>query len=128
MASVTRWTFEDLTTSETYIFPINPVDATIPSITKTLVYSNTSAPNGKAIAFEGRDEVQKGSFTGKILSEQQYNDFETWANKRHQLIMTDDLGRAYSIYITDISFKRLRRSSNFWLHDYTVNFIIVDWD
>lgn len=122
-----RWTLEDESTLDEYTFEMNPDTAKIPGITKTINYENTSAGPGRAIIFEGRDEVPKGSFGGKILSEQQYNDMKSWSNRRHQVLLTDDLGREFSIYITDIDFNRLRRAGNPWYHDFTVNFTILDW-
>lgn len=122
-----KWKFDDLTDSSTYTFEINPNEGGSPQYKKTIQTANTAAPDGKTLIFEGRDEAQQLTFSGTILSQAQYDAMVTWFNKRHQVRITDDLNRAYMVYITSFEPKRVRAVHYPYKHTYTVNYIVVDW-
>lgn len=121
------WVFTDLTDASTYSFPINPKDDGSLQYEKSIVYQNTSAPDGKTIIYEGRDTPNTTSFSGTILTEDQYNAMVEWFSKRHQIQVVDDLGRTFSIYITKFNPKRKLSRTYPWRHDYTVEYTILDW-
>lgn len=124
-----KWIFTDPSgaTPSTYTFDVNPQTDDVPPFRKTILYENTSAPDGKALVFEGRDEVRKGKFSGVIFTEAEYNTFVSWWEKRNQIDVTDDLARERTIIIESFSPKR-RRSVHFpWCHDYELTYTIVDW-
>jgi len=125
--ALVRWKFTDPVNLDEYEFEINPSAGGSPAIQKTFQYQNTSAPDGKTIIFEGRDQVQKIEFSGRLLSEAQYTAFETWANKRYQVQIEDDLGRSFYIIIESFTPTRVRRRSHPWTHDYSISATIVDW-
>jgi hypothetical protein len=126
--TVVRWTFTDPVTSASYEFEINPKEGGTPTQEKTMAYANTAAPNGRVLAFEGRQKQQEGQFTGLVLSQDQYDAMHEWFDKRYQIYMTDDLNRTYTIYITRLEEKRIRSATKPWKHEYTVNYFIMDWD
>jgi hypothetical protein len=125
--AIVRWTFEDPSTSEVYVFPINPSDGGSPSYEKNFVYENTSAPDGKVIVFQGRNNPVKGTFSGTILHKEQYDAFVDWFNKKNQIYITDDLGRNFSIIIESFKPSRQRAVHFPWKHSYQVDYTIVDW-
>lgn len=125
---VVRWEFTDPVTLESYEFEINPSEGGSPASKKNLSYINTAAPEGRALAFEGRSAVKTGSFKGTILTEAHYNAIEYWFNKRNQIYMTDDLGRTTTIYVTDFEPRRVRSVQHPWKHEYSVNYAVIDWD
>lgn len=112
---------------ETYILPVNPNEGGSPGFKKTINFQATSAPDGKTLMFEGRDEVQTLEFSGVILTEAQYNAFIYWWKKRHQIHITDDLGRQFWAYITMFDPKRERAHNYPWKHSYTAAATVVDW-
>lgn len=122
-----RWTFYDPTGPTTYNFPINPNEGGSPELRKTISYQNTSAPDGKVLVFEGRDSPPTMSFSGTLLTEAQYEAFETWFQKRRQIKITDDLDREYWIYITSYAPKRVRARNYPWKHTYQIEATIIDW-
>jgi hypothetical protein len=124
---VTRWTIYDPTNATTTAFEVNPSEGGTPARKKTITYQNTSAPNGKVIVFEGRDEPQAIKFSGTILYESQYTQFLNWFNTRHQVLLTDDLNRQYWIYITSFDATRQRAVQHPWKHSYNIEATIVDW-
>lgn len=124
---VNRWTFEDPNTLETYTFAINPNEGGSPQYSKKFEYRNTSAPDGKVIVFEGRDDPQTIEFSGTLLTQAQYDAFVTWWDKRYQVKITDDLGREFWIEIESFSPKRERAVHYPYKHSYTIKAIIVDW-
>jgi len=127
MAAVVRWKFDDLTTLATYTFEINPASGGSPSFEKNLVYENTLAPNGHALIYEGQDPVRELTWEGVILTQTHYQTYVDWWDKRHQIKLTDDLGRQYVIYIKSFQPKRERAVHYPWKHSYTVTAVILDW-
>lgn len=125
--AVVKWTFNDPTMSETYVFDINPNTGGTPAQEKNMTYVNTAGPDGRVLAFEGRQKPQEGVFSGTILTEEQYNAMLYWFTKRNQIYMSDDLGRVFTIYITKFDSKRVRAVSHPWKHDYTCSYVILDW-
>lgn len=127
MADLQRWTFYDTVTTETYTFEINPNDGGTPAYVKHVTYVNTTAPDGKALMFEGAREAQVLEFAGTILYETQMTAMRTWWDKEHQLLLTDDLGRQFHIIITDFTPKRVRNAQRPWKHTFTVKATVIDW-
>lgn len=123
---VTKWQFWDPIASETYVFPINPNAGGTPTRAKSLAIEKTAAPDGKAILFEGREDPRKISVSGAILEEAELNAFYAWYDKRHQVRLTDDLGRQFWVYITNFSATRDRRQSHPWHHSYQMEMTILD--
>jgi len=122
-----KWRFDDLTDSTSYVFEINPNEGGSPQYKKTIQTSNTAAPDGKTLIFEGRDEPQQLTFSGTILSQAQYDAMVTWFNKRHQIQITDDLSRQFMVYITGFEPKRVRAVHFPYKHTYTVTYTVLDW-
>lgn len=122
------WVLKDLSQDpdEVYNWQVNPNEFSLP-YQKTLSYSNTAAPDGRVLIYEGRDEVQKIQFSGVILEQDQYEDLVYWFNKRHQLQLIDDLGREMFVYITSFSTQRKRSVQYPWRHTYNGEMIILDW-
>lgn len=125
--ALVRWEFEDPVTLDTYEFEVNPSAGGTPSYTKNFAYRVPAAPDGKVIVFEGRDPAKTIEFSGRLLTEAQFNAFVTWWDKRYQVNVTDDLGRTFSILIQSFNPTRVRRRSHPWTHDYSVEATIVDW-
>lgn len=123
---VVRWTLHDPVLSETWEMQVNPNDGGTPDNGKTVNYSNTAAPDGKTLVYEGRDAVQTLDWTGIILTQEHYDTYIYWFAKRRQLLLTDDLGRETWIYLTKLTPKRKRATGIPWKHDYTVNAIVLD--
>lgn len=125
---VVKWTFYDPSEDESYVFGINPNDDGLPGYQKNFSYQNTSAPDGKVLMMEGREEPRQGSFSGVSLDEAQHLAFITWYKKRNQIEVTDDLGRTFPIVITSYEPKRRWTRNHPYKHDYTMSYVVVDWD
>ena len=124
---VVKWEFYDPIVLETYTFHINPNSGGSPAYRKNIAYQNTSAPDGKVLIFEGKDHPGEMEFSGVILEEAQLTAFQTWWQKRRQVRLTDDLGREYWIYITELETTRRWSLHYPWRHDYSVKATILDW-
>lgn len=123
--TVTRWTFTDPTDSTTYTFEINPESGGSPEYDKTLTTENTTAPGGAVLIYEGADPPLISSFDGKILSLAHYQALLLWWRKRWPVVMTDDLGRSQTIYIKKFSPKRRRAASHQYLHDFSLEYVVL---
>lgn len=122
------WIFRDLHQAEPveYTWEVNPREFDI-GFRKQIQYESTSASDGRALLYEGRDEVKRVTFSGTILTEDQYDMMMLWFNKRYQMQLQDDLGRLFSIYIVSFQPKRQRSNGYPWKHEYTCEAIILDW-
>lgn len=128
MADLVRWSFYDPLTLETYVFEINPKQGGSPGVQKAIGYQKPAGPGGRMIVFEGMDEAQVLAWEGTILTQEHYEALYTWAKKRYQIEMTDDLGRHYWVYISKFVPTRVRAASHRWKHTYTAEAPIVDWE
>lgn len=124
---VVRWRFEDPVTLEVHTFEINPTEGGSPSHRKTISGQAAAAPDGKALLFEGREQVQTLEWSGAILTQQQFEAFDEWSRKRHQINVVDDLRREFSIIITSFEPTRVRSRQYPWRHTYRMQATIVDW-
>ena len=121
--AVVKWTFTDPVTSAVYSFHVNPREGGSPQYKKTINTQNTTA--GNTLVFEGVDEPKTGSFQGVVLELAHYQALVAWFSKRYPIIMTDDLGRSQTIYITEFAPKRERARSHPYKHSYTVNYVVL---
>lgn len=121
-----RWIFTDQATNDTWTFEINPNTDGSPQLKKQVSFQSTAASDGTLILFEGRDQPTTMSFGGTILTQTQYNQLIRWFGKRHQVLLTDDLGRQTTIYITGFLPKRKYSRAYPWRHEYTVDALVIN--
>ena len=120
------WIFREVYDGEDiYEFAINPLDATMPQIQKTLTIQKTAS--GKNVTFQGRNQVQTMSFSGTILTEEHYNVMDEWFRKEKQINITDDLGRQYWVYLTGFNPSRQYSPQYPWRHEYSADATVVSW-
>lgn len=125
--SVVRWSFYDPFTTDTYVFEINPNDGGSRQFKRNFAYQNTAAADGKTLVFEGRAQQQSVDFSGTLLTQAQFDAFQTWWAKGNQILMTDDLGRASWIVIEEFTPKRVRAVQYPWKHTYNIKATVVDY-
>lgn len=124
---VVKWKFEDFIEEDEYTFLINPNKGGTPEMKKNIIQRNTTAPDGKTILFEGRDEPMTFTFSGTLRDETQLTTLQSWVQRRNQIRLTDDLGRSYSVYLTGISATRIRAAQALWKHEWEITAVLVDW-
>lgn len=122
---VVRWVFNDPYASASYTFEINPNEGGTPTLEKTFSSIRTASPVPKRLVFEGRPKPKQMAFSGVVREQDQYQALLTWRNKRRQVQVTDDLGRTYWIYITNLEFSPGGREPAPWRHEYTVEAIVL---
>lgn len=120
-----RWNFQDNVISQNYNFDVNPNRGGTPSFQKNLSYSAT--PAGSSIVFEGRDKPRTFTVSGTLREESQLIALQTWFDKEYQVKITDDLGREFWIYITNLQFERAQTRRWPFRHTFTINYVEVDW-
>src|SRR5690606_37064028 len=94
---------------------------------KNITTQATSAPSGKVILFEGRDDPRTATWSGVLLTQDQYDEFVDWFEKRHQFEVTDDLGRIHMVYIQSLDLTRRKSMQHPWFHDFSMEVIYIDW-
>jgi hypothetical protein len=120
------WIFEDESSSEIYELECNPNEAQMPSIQKTFSTSYSTA--GRPIIFQGRDPVKQISFSGQLLTKEQYDALRLWVKKQKQIKITDDLGRVYWVYLKEFNPSRRPALNYPWLHDFSMSGVVVSWE
>lgn len=124
---VVKWNFTDLSTAETADFIINPNEGGEIEYARTITETQTVAPGGKTILYEGSMAVPKISFSGVILTQAEFDFHTHWFFVGHQVQLTNDLGQVMFVYITRFAPKRQRAQNTPWKMTYTVEATIVDW-
>lgn len=129
--SLVRWQLYDPASAATpyvYTFEVNPSSGGSPQQARPIVEKQTLAPGGKRILFEGAPEPDKFEWEGVLRSKEQHEMLVSWFTKRHQIVLIDDLGREFSIYITSYEPSRQRGSRRAqWKMEYKVTAIKLDW-
>lgn len=118
------WIFEDPTEGTTEFMQINPNEGASPAFQKNLTKKTTTA--GRALVQEGQDSVKQFDFSGVILQKSQYDFLYNAWNKRHPVLLTDDLGRQFTIYFESFSPTRKLSRTYPWKHDYQATTVVVD--
>lgn len=121
----TAWVFTDLASGATYDWEINPNAGGTPGVTKNILYKSPAGANGQPILMEGRDDIQELTVSGVLLSEALLNAMKLWAEKRYPILLTDDLGRQFKIYITAYQAERVRQSTRPWRHESSVTYLVL---
>lgn len=119
------WTFYDPIDDETYSLPINPNDGAEAELNKNVMRKATTAPGGRTILMEGNRDPAAFNFSGVILSQEQYEAFVTWFEKSRIILITDDLGREWQVYL--VAFRPSRKISHEypWRHEYQAEAVVV---
>jgi hypothetical protein len=121
------WHFTDPITAEVWTLPVNPAEGGTPKRNKRVDFQSTTAPDGKTIMFEGRDEVRTIELSGTILDQDQLETFQDWYDKRYQIQIEDDLGRTFWVYITSFEADRAWSVNHHWRHRYRMSMTVLDW-
>lgn len=125
--TLVRWTFHDPVEDVTFTVPMNPKEGGTPPNRKKILYEATTAPDGRAIVYQGQQDPKPIEWSGTILSEAHLDAMNEWTDKSRQIKVTDDLNRESWIIIRDFVPKRQKSWSHPWKHDFTLTAIIVDW-
>ncbi len=122
-----QWKITDSSTGTPvdWTFPINPISFTHPPREASISETQAVSPTGGAILFQGRDKVVQLSFEGLTNTQTFYNELNAELAKWYPVVLTDDQGNTWSIVFSKSSFKRVKRATNHWRFDYTVNAIVV---
>lgn len=119
------WRFEDPVVGTVEFMEVNPNEGASPTYAKNLTKKSAVAPGGQVLLFEGNDQPRQFDFSGVILTEAQYTLlYEAWA-KRHPILIVDDLGREFRVYMETFSPSRVVSGTNPWRHNYQATSVIV---
>lgn len=125
--ALVRWKLFDPVESVTFTFQLNPQSGGSPSFKKRINYQNTSAPGGLTLIYEGQDEVREIEWEGVILEQAHYEALYLWWDRRRQLLLTDDMGREFWVYLQTFEPKRVRSALHPWKHTYSMKAVILSW-
>lgn len=120
------WTVYDPVDDVTYSLPINPLEGGSPQRRKQYTAKGPAAPGAPAVVFEGNAGVLEFSVEGTILTQTHFEMLDELFDKPRQLLLTDDLGREFWVWIVEWSPRRKRSARFPWRHDYTLRYVEVD--
>lgn len=119
------WWFRELNSDDEYEMPINPLDVQMGGVKKRFTTEYTAS--GRPLTYEGRPEVGTVSLSGTVLTELHFRTLQSWAAKKKQIQVTDDLGRRFMFLIERFEPKRRYHSHFPWRHEYSLSGIILSW-
>ena len=119
------WVFQAMNSGDSYEFAINPLEATMPQITKT--FNTPTTADGSNLLFQGRDKIPTMSFSGTILTEDHLNMMRAWHSIQKQVSITDDLGYKYWVYLKSFSPTRQHTIEFPWHHEFSSEAVVLDW-
>lgn len=119
------WTFIDQVNDDEYEFAVNPLEASVPGVVKTVNTKYTAA--GNPINTEGRPQAQSFTFSGTILHEAHFLKMNEWFEKSTQVILRDDLLRSYWVVINEFSPTRVYVPEYPWRHEYSASATVISW-
>ncbi len=119
------WLLFDPLTSQTLTLPINPSGGGSPARQRTVTSQPTTA--GTVVHFEGPPQARTFEVEGTILTQAHYEALDAWVrDKRHQIRVTDDLGRVFWVLLLTFVPTRVRTGSHPWYHTYTLTYVELD--
>jgi hypothetical protein len=121
------WRWEDPTEGTVEFMSLNPNEGASPTFAKQLTKETTSAPGalGSVLIFEGADQPTEFQFSGAILTQEQYEFLQRAWERRHLVLVTDDLGRVFQLYLETFNPRRVRSKTYPWKHTYDATAIVV---
>lgn len=122
-----RWIFADIGGGETYTLDVNPNAGGSPTFAKAMTYASPSGPNANVVKFEGRDAPLNYAISGTVLTEAQYTAFNSWAAKKNQIKITDDLAREFWVRILGLTWTRAQTRQHLWRHTFSMQCEELDW-
>lgn len=121
-----RWTLHDPLLAETWTFAVNPSEGGEPTRKKTVTSQSTTAPDGRTILTEGLSPPLEISWKGVILTLAERDIFISWFNKQYQVLLTNDIGEQYWIYIDQFNPTRKRVITREAKYEYDIHAFVLD--
>ena len=99
---MSRWTFVDTVTSETWTVPINPDSMSSPFPTRQFVHAKGFAGGlNRTRTFLAKPQATVIEFGGVIRTKAHHDALEAWARKTVPIELTDHLARSWRVYVTE---------------------------
>ena len=111
------WRLWDDRLSEEFVFSVNPSsDGGSFGVVRPVAYKSVCASYRDSlgvdrvgtVVFAKPDEQERFSFNGSVIFEGQRDDMLGWFSKGYPLVLTDDLGRQFSVFTESFDLKRVR--------------------
>lgn len=126
-ADVLRWRFTDPSTGEQWTVPINPNQMSSPHRGKQMVYAHgTHIGEHRIRAVQTPGEIVHWEFGGVIRTKRHHDDLHYWAEKEHEVEISDHLGRTFEVIIEEFRPEdRTPRAEVPWRMTYTMRAMIL---
>ena len=116
-----RWSIDDPEIG--FVFEVNPNSGGSFNSGRNLTKSNSTT--GNPIVFFGRELVRVTEISGVIRTQEQYDNMLAWSKVARQVLLTDDLGREFWVYLQKLEMKPEPRATVPWRHTYSASLVEV---
>lgn len=129
------WNLYDPVTTEEYNWPVNPhTDNGSHGITKNTLFESYAGLRQSATGEDRIDAIigfagmgpQAFSYSGIVYTFEQLEKLEEWASKSYAVILTDDLGRGFSVVFESFKLERVRSNKHQFKHAYTLTGFVLE--
>lgn len=119
---VQRWSFHEPVANTTYTVEINPNEGGTPGYTREVRAEPTLG--GHHVFSEDAEQPQHIECSGTILDRTHLEGLAGVFKARRQVLLTDDLGRQWWVYLEAFTPTR-QRSRREWRHQYTLRCLVL---
>ncbi len=124
---VQRWELYDPIDDETLVLHMNPPEVDDhEGGSRNFTFEETCAPDGRTVIFEGQEEVKRLDWDGKCRVASDWTNLVAWRLKRHQIRVTDDLGRQVWVLIQSISGRRKVKGGLPYYREYQLKAVVLN--
>lgn len=118
-----RWTITD--GFDTYTFPVNPKDMASHGVAVQRDSLPAAVNNTSVRVSETSPKAYEWTFSGRIYSQQQYDDLLNWVYAGVPVELTDHLNRTFRVVLTAFNPTDLRRPGTTIRWDYEMRAIVL---
>lgn len=125
MATI-KWTLTDPLDSSSHTFQFNPnTKGGMGEIPYERIANVGSQAQSGVLITEPQRALPTSSFDLTVLFKTEYETLWDWYSRDRALVLTDDLGRSQTIFITDFIVKRERSIDYPYKHSITCNYTVL---
>jgi hypothetical protein len=115
-----RWSLDD-GAGDVYSFEVNPNEMSSPWEDINVVASVTTA--GNFLLTQGSRQAKQFTFSGVLLTKDQYDVMVTWLQKKRRVYLIDHFGRRLIVFLTSFNPTPKRRVG--WKHQYEMTMLVL---
>lgn len=122
-ATTIKWLWDD-GRGHTWVMTNNPDRMTSVVLSKALTPERSTSGSGQHVIWQGATPAMDWSFSGVVMDEDDYDEFEFFYNLNRKFYITTHRNKIYVVTFKNLDMKPKRNGSNFWTFDYTASLFL----